>query len=74
MDEHYALIIIPLIIIQAPTCFGTYVPSSGSVIFHCELLEVRNGCVIGRYPCTVNVGVYQMVWFLVLLCPAERIF
>jgi hypothetical protein len=30
-DRHYALIIIPLYITQAPTCFDTYVPSSGSV-------------------------------------------
>jgi hypothetical protein len=27
-DQHYALIISPLFITQAPTCFGTYVPSS----------------------------------------------
>jgi hypothetical protein len=29
-DKHYALIVIPLFITQASTCFGTYVPSSGS--------------------------------------------
>jgi hypothetical protein len=28
-----------LFITQAPTCFGTYVPSSGSVLYPCELLE-----------------------------------
>jgi hypothetical protein len=31
--QHYALIIIPLFITQTPTCFGTYVPSSGSVLY-----------------------------------------
>jgi hypothetical protein len=30
-DQHYALII-PLFITQAPTCFSTYVPSSGSIL------------------------------------------
>jgi hypothetical protein len=39
IDQHYALIIIPLFITQAPTCFGPYVPSSGSVLYPCELLE-----------------------------------
>jgi hypothetical protein len=39
IDHRYALIIIPLlIIIQAPTCFDTYVPSSESVFYPCELL------------------------------------
>jgi hypothetical protein len=52
-DQHYALIIIPLFITQAPTCFDTYVSSSGSVYYPCELLKVRNCCVIRMYPCTV---------------------
>jgi hypothetical protein len=39
IDQHYVLIIIPLFITQPPTCFGTYVPSSGSVLYTCELLE-----------------------------------
>jgi hypothetical protein len=30
-DQHYALIIIPVFNTQAPTYFGTYVPSSGIV-------------------------------------------
>jgi hypothetical protein len=55
-DQHYALIIISLFITQASTCFGTYVPYSGSVLYPCEILKVRNGCVIGMYRCTVNVG------------------
>jgi hypothetical protein len=29
----------PLFITQAPTCFGTYVLSSGSILYPCELLE-----------------------------------
>jgi hypothetical protein len=66
-----SLIIIPLFITQVPTCFDTYVSSSGSVLYPCELLKVRNFCVIGTYPCTVNVGVHRMLWFGVLLCPAE---
>jgi hypothetical protein len=40
IDKHYALIIIPLFVTQAPTCFDTYVPSSGCVIYPCELLKV----------------------------------
>jgi hypothetical protein len=35
-------IIIPLFITQARTCFDTYVSSSGSVLYPCELLKVRN--------------------------------
>jgi hypothetical protein len=33
IDQHYALIIIPLFITLAPTCFGTCVPSSESVLY-----------------------------------------
>jgi hypothetical protein len=33
-DQHYALIITP-----APTCFGTYMPSSESVLYPYTLLE-----------------------------------
>jgi hypothetical protein len=40
IDQHNALIIIPLFITQTPTCFDTYVPSSGSVLYPCELLKV----------------------------------
>jgi hypothetical protein len=39
-DQHYALIIIPLFITQIPACFDTYVSSSGSVLYPCELLKV----------------------------------
>jgi hypothetical protein len=39
IDQHYALIIIPLLITQAPKCFGINMPSSGSVLYLCELLE-----------------------------------
>jgi hypothetical protein len=42
------------------------------LFYPCELLKVRNCCVIEMYPCTVNVGVHRMLWFRVLLCPAER--
>jgi hypothetical protein len=38
-DRHDALIVIPVFVTQAPTCFGTYVPSSGSVLYPYELLE-----------------------------------
>jgi hypothetical protein len=37
-DQHYALIIIPLFITLASTCFGTYVPSSRSVLYPDEIL------------------------------------
>jgi hypothetical protein len=50
IDQHYALIIITLFITQAPTCFDTYVSSSGIVLYPCELLKIRNCCVIGMYP------------------------
>jgi hypothetical protein len=32
IDQHYVLIIIPLLDTQAPTCFGIHVPSSGSLL------------------------------------------
>jgi hypothetical protein len=35
IDQHYALIIIPLFITHTPTCFDTYVPSSGIVLYRC---------------------------------------
>jgi hypothetical protein len=38
-DQHYALIITPLFITQAPTFFGINVPSSGSFLCPYELLE-----------------------------------
>jgi hypothetical protein len=39
IDQHYALMITPLFITPASTCFGTYMPSSGSVLYSYELLE-----------------------------------
>jgi hypothetical protein len=39
-DQHCAPIIIPIFITQAPTCFGTYVPSSGSVLYPSGLLDI----------------------------------
>jgi hypothetical protein len=41
------------------------------LLYPCELLKVRNGCIIGMYRCTVNVGVYRMLCFRALLCPAD---
>jgi hypothetical protein len=46
IDQHYALIIKPLFDTQAPTCFGTHAPSSGSFLCPYELLEGRNGYVV----------------------------
>jgi hypothetical protein len=57
---HHALIIIPLFITQTPTCFGTYVPSSGSVLYPCELLESPKWLCHQDVPCTVNVGLHRM--------------
>jgi hypothetical protein len=37
--QHNALIITPLFITPASTCFGAYMPSSGSVLYPYELLE-----------------------------------
>jgi hypothetical protein len=45
IDQHYALIITPLFITQAPTCFGIHMPSSGSVLFAYELLK-RQKCLL----------------------------
>jgi hypothetical protein len=39
VDQHYALIITPLFITPAPTRFGTYMPSSGNVLYTYELVE-----------------------------------
>jgi hypothetical protein len=50
IDQHYALIIIPLFITQAPTRFGTYVPYSGSVLYPCELLESLKWLSLGCTP------------------------
>jgi hypothetical protein len=46
VDQHYALIIAPLFDTQAPTCFGIHVPSSGSFLCPCELLDGRIGYVV----------------------------
>jgi hypothetical protein len=56
IDQQYALIIIPLFITQAPTCFGTYVPSSGSVLYPCELLESP------KWLCHWDVPLYCKWW------------
>jgi hypothetical protein len=69
--QHYALIIIPLFTTQAPTCFGTYVPSSGSVVYTCELLESPKWLCHRAVPLLVAY-VHRMVWFRELACPAER--
>jgi hypothetical protein len=47
-DQHYALIITTLFDTQAPTCFGTHVPSSGSYSCPRELLDSRNVYVVFR--------------------------
>jgi hypothetical protein len=54
IDQHYALIITPLFITQAPTCFGIYVPSSGSVLYLYELLWRAEMVVLQSG--TVNIG------------------
>jgi hypothetical protein len=41
IDQHYTLTITPLFDTLAPTCFGIYVPSSGSFSCPNELLEGR---------------------------------
>jgi hypothetical protein len=53
-DQHYALIITSLFITQAPTCFDTYVPSSGSVLYPCELLKVRK-CFMKPCACCIDM-------------------
>jgi hypothetical protein len=56
-DQHYALIIIPLFITQAPTCYGTHVPSSGSILYPCELLESP------KWLCHRDVPLYRKCWW-----------
>jgi hypothetical protein len=42
-NQHYALnYITSLFNIQAPTCFGSSLQSSGSFLDPCELLEMQN--------------------------------
>jgi hypothetical protein len=42
-NQHYALnYITSLFNIQTPTCFGISLPSSGSFLVPCELLEIQN--------------------------------
>jgi hypothetical protein len=55
---------IPLFITQAPTCFDTLCHLQGASFNLVSCLKVRNGCVIGMYPCTVNVGVHRMFGFV----------
>jgi hypothetical protein len=57
IDQHYALIIIPLFITQAPTCFGTYVPSSRSVLYPCELFASP------KWLCHRDVPMYCKCWW-----------
>jgi hypothetical protein len=56
IDQHYALII-PLFITQAPTCLDIYVPSSGSVVYPCELLNVTHETTTSD--CTQATNVYS---------------
>jgi hypothetical protein len=56
-DQHYAMIIAPLFITQAPTRFGTYVPSSGGVLYACELLESL------KWLCQRDVPMYCKCWW-----------
>jgi hypothetical protein len=48
--------IIPLFITQAPTCFSTFVPSSGSILYPCELLESP------KWLCHRDVPLYCKCW------------
>jgi hypothetical protein len=58
-DQHYALIIIHLFITPAPTCFSTYVPSSGSVLYPYELLERQKWLCCSHVPPTFTVHDYN---------------
>jgi hypothetical protein len=49
IDQRYALIITPLFITHAPTCYGIHMPSSGSVLYPYNLLERQNGYVVVMY-------------------------
>jgi hypothetical protein len=41
-NQQYALIFAtPLLYVLVPTCFGSSLPSSGSVLDPCELLEIQ---------------------------------
>jgi hypothetical protein len=56
-DQHCALIVIPLYITKAPTCFGSYVSSSGSVLYPCELPESP------KWLCHRGVLLYCKCWW-----------
>jgi hypothetical protein len=53
IDQHFELIITPIFITQAATCFGIHMPSSGSVLYPYELLERQKWLSLSW---TVNVG------------------
>jgi hypothetical protein len=62
--------------VQAPTCFGSSLPSSGSFLDPCELLEQIGGILYNVYvacvleACTLNkevVNTYQDMWPTMLI-------
>jgi hypothetical protein len=73
-NQHYALdYITSLFNIQAPTCFGSRVPFSGSFLDPCELLKKQNNYVVNHimyHKCYVAcVPVCCGGWFLLALSP-----
>jgi hypothetical protein len=54
-NQHYVLdYITSLFNMQAPTCFGSCIPSSGSFLDPCELREKQNNYMVYRKRISVN--------------------
>jgi hypothetical protein len=70
-NQHYTLdYITSLFNMQARTCFGSRVPSSGSFLDPCELLEKQNNCVVYHmclWPVCQSVVVHYMIDHILVL-------
>jgi hypothetical protein len=66
IDLHYALIITPLFITPTPTCFGTYMPSSGSVLYPYELVCYTVYATLSRHYIILYYMLYIILYYIVL--------
>jgi hypothetical protein len=74
VNKHCALIIAPLFVTQAATCFGIHVPSSGSFLCPYELLESLKQFVVMYCKCwwAVCTGCCSFVCYVVQLRGTHR--
>jgi hypothetical protein len=69
-NQHYALICTtPLFYVLAPTCFGSSLPSSGSIVDPSELLEIQIEWAVYHITCGLCAG---LSWFRLLCLPNQR--